>query len=1428
MLNFMYDNKGAVSIFLVLVLVPMLMISAVFVDMGRLKLANSVAEASGELTLNTALTNYDAVLKNMYGLFATSQDADDLYDSLEDYYRKSIESAGVAEPDAESYVQQIMQLLKSETGNDDLMNMQLTGFEVEMPTGASLANPAVLKAQLVEFMKYRGPIELGTGIFDALTSFKNMKKQSDLINKKTEFYDKRVSIMEELEAAWRQIESYQYKDAYGFYKTEDMESTFPGGTGLTDRETMLGEAKKALETAMEYYVRYVHYGTGFPTAKNHFLNFYVTQDTSPSDQKINGTNVKAGDTYFKHHMGDASSATVYVMSAEPESNTDLESLKNYFKLAFNSIQNLEHENKMMKELEGGNSDTSTAKIKMVAIAADTLGKDYYNYHTEIKSFLTNVTALYNHYEGYKKGIKELTLNNPVEAAELPSLSDVYVVKKVEQNGATKIDKFITASEKDSYTNTARLTDMIDTGVLIHLHANHTTTQGYSYLEYYSEIMKRMAGFWSETQPIYTEAIKKMESNFELARTHADFFKSFLESKISKLNEAVNKLNGIKATLDDPNSEYNKAMAAWKNSSNQLPGDNMAETDKKEIEKINSAVTSEDISKLITRINNAKASLEVIQGQLDSYTVLGTKWYDIKENSNYKVTMTQIRPMFTDTHKKWIEDTKLLKSYDYQTIEYFDSSDKLTSVTATYDKGYDTAIKKLKNLIVTVDIKTTWDSSENSTSPDLQNGSTSLYTWLYNNFFDKQKVEELYKQTYDITKQSHSTLSDSGTTKISDNKDNADSKQTDMESKADELKGKEDKVQMITKPSRTYVESLLPSGDVDYLSLLKNIGADGKRDADANAMMKETTGALGFFDGLAEAAVGMATGLRDDMYVVSYIMNMFSHAAYENEISVKYTGDSQVFGSWYEIKEEQKDGETKKSYVYTQKFKNEDSFEKMVKEARTLTNVSIDPNNNFLYGEEIEYIIYGKDGGTKSFAMLFLIRFALNTIYAFTDSEITNLAQAMATAIFGTPPLTPLIPIAKIAIVLGVAIAETTYDLWKLKEGNKIPLIKSKETWVMKPSSALKEVGKEILYEAAETAIDTGMEMLNKALEMTNDELQALINSGELELSKISEAAIENATSEIKNYANQAIQEVVNLCNDIRAETFDAVRGQTQEKIELISKGLDDWLEQSKQNDGADSPIYTAKKAAVDYLKANGGAKIGKLIDAIETSTGVPEEIAEKIKGTMDDMTDEINSKIDDLIEQGGNALSGLVDDLTGKLGEAAKEGAAKLKETLKGKIGNMFGCGSEGDEKLDIKGENGKKSAANVMASLLEWSYSDYLQIILMVGMITSPETILLRTSDLIQLNMQQVREQAGYIETTEEVEVSRLFGLINYTKSEIVRSENPEAFSMKNAYTYLKVRAYIDVRPLLMTLPFMAETTENGLTGNQWYQIKYEGTLGY
>ena len=71
------NNRGAVSIFLILVLVPCIAISCIFVDVSRVELSKSSAEASADLALNTLLTNYDADLSEYYGLIGSCQNIED-------------------------------------------------------------------------------------------------------------------------------------------------------------------------------------------------------------------------------------------------------------------------------------------------------------------------------------------------------------------------------------------------------------------------------------------------------------------------------------------------------------------------------------------------------------------------------------------------------------------------------------------------------------------------------------------------------------------------------------------------------------------------------------------------------------------------------------------------------------------------------------------------------------------------------------------------------------------------------------------------------------------------------------------------------------------------------------------------------------------------------------------------------------------------------------------------------------------------------------------------------------------------------------------------------------------------------------------------------------------------------------------------------
>ena len=57
MIRLFYKNNGAISVFLVLILVPIITVSSVFVDASRLRMAESVAVSAADLTLENVLSN---------------------------------------------------------------------------------------------------------------------------------------------------------------------------------------------------------------------------------------------------------------------------------------------------------------------------------------------------------------------------------------------------------------------------------------------------------------------------------------------------------------------------------------------------------------------------------------------------------------------------------------------------------------------------------------------------------------------------------------------------------------------------------------------------------------------------------------------------------------------------------------------------------------------------------------------------------------------------------------------------------------------------------------------------------------------------------------------------------------------------------------------------------------------------------------------------------------------------------------------------------------------------------------------------------------------------------------------------------------------------------------------------------------------------
>ncbi len=187
--------RGSITVLMVIILLPMMTLSAVIVDSGRINMARSMVSSAGDLATNTALANYDTILKDVYGLFAMSQEKTDkeLSDDLREYFSKTLVSYGVVnEAEAGEYVDDLIgdfrQLIADtkdgKAGN--FLDMNVVDFTATKVDNSSLANSDILRSQIVEYMKYRAPINFGLSFLDSIKSFKNVQSQTTVVQKQVE------------------------------------------------------------------------------------------------------------------------------------------------------------------------------------------------------------------------------------------------------------------------------------------------------------------------------------------------------------------------------------------------------------------------------------------------------------------------------------------------------------------------------------------------------------------------------------------------------------------------------------------------------------------------------------------------------------------------------------------------------------------------------------------------------------------------------------------------------------------------------------------------------------------------------------------------------------------------------------------------------------------------------------------------------------------------------------------------------------------------------------------------------------------------------------------------------------------------------------------------------------------------------------------
>jgi len=143
-------------------------------------------------------------------------------------------------------------------------------------------------------------------------------------------------------------------------------------------------------------------------------------------------------------------------------------------------------------------------------------------------------------------------------------------------------------------------------------------------------------------------------------------------------------------------------------------------------------------------------------------------------------------------------------------------------------------------------------------------------------------------------------------------------------------------------------------------------------------------------------------------------------------------------------------------------------------------------------------------------------------------------------------------------------------------------------------------------------------------------------------------------------------------------------------------------------------------------------------------------------------------------------LSSIKDEVSG----AVSSGAAKLKQTINENVNKMF---SDTSNSVETGG----------MSSMITFQYSDYLRLFLIIGMYTAESSVILRTADVVQVNMaQKLTEKEDYV--------------------------------LKSSAVYVEIDATVVVKPTLIGLPLFADVKDNPKDNSNWYTINYKNIKGY
>lgn len=212
------NSRGAISVFLVLILVPCIVVVCLFGDISRVELSKAEASSAGDLALYSLMSHYDEELKEYYGLVASCQNIEEFYDVTETYFTGMMNAKGISGEGSELFTEYLASVEEGDIS--DFLQVEFTeAASVSEVSDSSMGdNAALLEDSIVEFMKYRGPYEIVNNILSELKS-KNVlegvsgaEKDQPIVEARQDYAEAEGELLEKAYYSYMAVKCYT--DAY--------------------------------------------------------------------------------------------------------------------------------------------------------------------------------------------------------------------------------------------------------------------------------------------------------------------------------------------------------------------------------------------------------------------------------------------------------------------------------------------------------------------------------------------------------------------------------------------------------------------------------------------------------------------------------------------------------------------------------------------------------------------------------------------------------------------------------------------------------------------------------------------------------------------------------------------------------------------------------------------------------------------------------------------------------------------------------------------------------------------------------------------------------------------------------------------------------------------------------------------------------------